>query len=239
MSTMTSQAFSERIKTGLGPRLKSVILFGSAASGDHAGKRSDYNVLVVLDRLGLEELKVLSPLVRLWVKSGNPTPLLFTSKTLEKSVDAFPLEFAGIKESHHVLFGEDVVRDITVRTDSLYMELEHELKGKLMQLRGRYLMTQDQPAAVTELMIRSLSTFLTLFRGALRLYQREIPVKKLEALAALATHISIDTGVFETIVRLKAGEKVQGAVPDKLFAQYLQAIESVVEAVDTVLHSKR
>ena len=236
---MTPQTFSERLKTVCGARLKSVILFGSAASGDHAGKRSDYNVLVVLDRLGLEELKVLSPVIRSWVKGGNPAPLLFTPESLMRSTGVFPLEFADIQSSRQVLFGEDMVKRLSVPTDYLRIELGHELRGKLMRLHSRYLLTEGHPRDVTELVIRSLSTFLTLFRGTLRLYQREIPMKKLEATAALAQHLPMDTRIFETVSRLKRGEKVPGIVPDQLFAQYLQAIESVVEAVDSLPRSNR
>ncbi|MBI3292240.1 MAG: hypothetical protein HYZ73_05470 [Elusimicrobia bacterium] len=87
-------------------------------------------------------------------------------------------------------------------------------------------------------MVRSLSTFLVLCRGALRLYQPQGPARKLEALAALARHVPIQTHVFETINQLKGGKKVPRVVPDDLFGEYLRAIESIVEAVDALLHPR-
>ena len=106
-----------------------------------------------------------------------------------------------------------------------------------MKLRARYLLVQGQPRQVTELMVRSLSTFLVLCRGVLRLYQPQVPSRKMEALAALARHIPMETRIFETISQLKAGKKVPGLVPDALFAEYLRVVESIVEALDAFLRS--
>ena len=218
---MTPEVLTEKLKMACGSHLKSVVLFGSAAAGDYTGKQSDYNVLVVLDRLGVEELKALAPATRAWMRCGNPAPLLFTQESLARSTDTFPLEIADIKESHRVLFGEDITSAFSVNTATMRHELERELKGKLMQLRSRYLLSSGKPHQLTQLMIRSLSTFLVLCRGALRLYQAEVPTKKLDALAALARHIPIQTGAFESVAQLKSGKRLRGVVAEKLFAEYL------------------
>jgi len=236
---MTPQALTERLQAACGSHLKSVVLYGSAAAGDHTGKRSDYNVLIVLDQLGLAELRALAPLVRSWVKAGNLTPLLFTPTHLTRAAEVFPLEIADLKESHHILFGADVVSPLSVHAANLRLQLEHELNGKLLQLRSRYLLTQGHRRQVTELMIRSLSTFLVLCRGALRLYQPTVPAKKLEALGELAKHIPIYTQVFETIAHLKAGQRVAGHDPEELFAEYVRMIELIVDAVAAFLHPGR
>lgn len=236
---MTPQTFTERLKRVCGTHLQSVMLFGSAAAGDHAGKRSDYNVLLVLDQLGLEELTALASLARTWAKGGNPSPLLFTETELANAAEVFPLEIADMKEHHLLLFGDDVLGRLSVHAANLRMQLEHELKGKLLQLRARYLFVHGRPRDVTELMVRSLSTFLILCRGALRLYQPTVPGKKLEALAALADHVPVRPQVFETIAQLKAQRRVPGVVPEQVFAEYLQAIEAVVDAVDARLHPDR
>ena len=236
---MTPDVFTQRLIASLGSRLQAVILFGSAAAGDYAGRRSNYNVLVVLDRLRVDELNHLSAVARAWVRGGNPPPLLFTQASLAESVSAFPLEMADIKDSHQVLFGEDVLRDLVIDTTALRFELEHELRGKLMQLRARYLLTRGRPREITALMVQSLATFLSLFRAALRVYQSEVPRKKLDALAALTAHVPVPREVFDTLWQLKTGRRIRGLVPEQLFAEYLHAIESVAEAVDATLHPDR
>ncbi len=232
---MTPQQLTDELQTACGTNLRSVILYGSAAAGDHLGAGSDYNVLVALDRLGLDELKALSPPVRRWVQAGHPAPLVWTPESLAASAESFPLEIADIKDAHVMLFGADVVRDLPVHAAHLRLELEHELRGKLLALRQQYLLVQGRPRAVTALMTRSLSTFLVLFRGALRLYQQGVPAKKMAALEALTQHLRIPTEVFEAVHELKAGRRPAGDAPEALFAKYLQAIEAIVDAVDARL----
>ena len=229
----------ERLKKALPSELKSVILYGSAAAGDHIEKRSDYNILVVTGKLGVAELKALSKPSLAWIRAGNPAPLLFTLDRLKKSADVFPIEILDIKQSHKVLYGEDIVDEIEISRENLRLELEHELKGKLIQLRERYLTTGGKPKLVAELMINSLSTFLVLFRSALRLYQDKVPAKKIDVLEALAEYISFDTEIFVTIEDLRTGRKKAGDVQsDELFERYLKTVEEVVNAVDCYIHTR-
>ncbi len=234
--SMTPDALSEQLQAACGASLRSILLFGSAAAGDHLGKRSDYNVLIVLDRLDADVLKTMAPLARRWVRCGNPSPLLFTTQHLARAAGVFPLEMADLKESHRVLAGEDVTRTLSIDTSHVRYQLAHELEGKLMQLRARYLLVHGKPRQVTELLVRSLSTFLVLCRGALRLYQPQVPAKKLDALAELAKHVSIQTRVFETIAHMKAGRAVAGVVPDALFDEYVRMIEVLIDVVEARSH---
>jgi len=230
---MKPEQLVEKLKEALGDALRSVVLYGSAAAGDHVRKHSDYNVLVVADRLGQEELKAIAKGTGAWTRAGNPPPLLFTMDRLEKSADTFPIELLDIKQTHKILHGEDVVSGIDVSTENLRLELEHELKGKLIGLREGYLATGGKPQRVAELMCRSLSTFLVLFRGALRLHEEDVPARKLDVLDALGKHIDFDSGVFREIDRLRQGEvRARDIDADALFARYLGVVEGVVDAVD-------
>ena len=81
-------------------------------------------------------------------------------------------------------------------------------------------------------MVESLSTFLVLFKSALWLYGANPPVKKMEALQQLKTHIPLDLEPFETVDRLKRGEKVKDLDVLGTFEKYLGAIESIVDNVN-------
>lgn len=233
---MTPRQLTDRLRAACGARLRSVILYGSAVAGDFTRKRSDYNVLVVLDRIGIDELKALAKATHPWVKAGNPPPVLFTADRLERSAHVFPIEIADIKSSHQVLFGEDAVASLEVDDGNLRWQLESELESKLIALRERYLLTRGRRHNVVELLIQSLTAFLVLFRAALRLYQRDVPTHKIDTLTALAQHISFDVGPFQTVERLKEGQKVPGIVADELFTRYLRTTEVVVDAVVDFLH---
>ena len=86
-------------------------------------------------------------------------------------------------------------------------------------------------------MVQSLSTFLVLFRAALRLFEQEIPQKKFQALEKLSTHLEFDGSVFQTVQELKDGtKKPKDLAVGELFNNYLKTIERVIDAVDAYIH---
>lgn len=234
---MTVDDLTRALQETFGTSLTSVVLYGSAAAGDHAGRRSNYNVLVVAERIDPAQLRAFSPIARRWARDGNPPPLFFTEDRLRASCDAFPIELSDIRQAHRMLYGRDVVSDLTVTEEHLRLELERELKGKLLQLRERYLLAADRPREVTALLIESLSTFLVLARAALRLWQADGPATKLEAAQALAGHVPFHAAVLERLASAKAGGRLAGD-PHQVFAEYLQVIETIVDAVDARLRAR-
>jgi hypothetical protein len=230
---MTLEKLTDELKQACGTNLKSVILYGSAAAGDHAGKRSDYNVLVVTEGLGRNELLAFSKTAKAWAKAGNPAPLLLTMARLNKSTDVFPVELLDIKECHKILYGDDVVSGLDIRTDNLRLQIEHELRGNLIQLRQQYLLAAGSAKEVCNLMVRSLSSFLVLFRASLRLFADSVPQKKFQALEKLNETVPVPLDVFRKVQELKDGSLKPKAVDaETLFEEYIQTIECVTDAVD-------
>lgn len=234
---MKPENFVKKLQAAMGTGIRSVILYGSAAAGDHVGKRSDYNIMVVVDRLGTRDLTALSKAALEWRKAGNPLPLFFTMDRLQRSADVFPIELMDMAESHRILYGEDLLEQIRIQPENLRLILEHQLKSSLIQLREGLLLTEGKPKRVINLMIDSLSTILVLFRASLRLYEDDVPTRKLDALKNLTRHIQFDDSVFVTIEGLKQGRanaKKMDAI--SLFDRYLTNVEVVVDAVDAHVH---
>ena len=234
---MTPEELVEQLEKAIPGRLCSAVLYGSAAAGDFVPGTSNYNVLLVLDRLGVAELDALSKPALQWAKAGNRPPLLFTRSQLKASADVFPIELLDIRQSHRVLFGEDPLADITIQHEHLRLQLERELKGNLLALRERYLLTGGKPKLVAELLTSSVAGFLVLFRAALRLFQEDVPAHKIDALRLLAQHIPFDPQPLLEIDALKhRRRKPREVAPQALFESYLTTIEQVAEAVDRHLH---
>lgn len=234
MKTMTPEDLVRQLREAMPADLRAVVLYGSAATGDYVDKWSDTNVLVVVERLDVKTLRALAKPSAAWVKAGNHhAPLLFTLESLRDSADVFPIETLDIKDAHKVLFGDDPLRGVEIGMANLRLQVEHELRGKLMQLRSDGVLTIDDPKRLVNLMTASLSKFLILFRGALRLFEQEVPSKKLDALHALARHLKFDPQPFVQIQDLKEGRRKPGeADAIQLFERYLQGIEQVVRVVD-------
>ncbi len=236
MAKMTPEIFTDELKKLCGADLCCVVLYGSAVAGDSVAA-SDYNVLVVLNRLDAEVLASLTGLCARWDKDGNPAPLLFGRETLLRSADVFPVEFSDIIQTHKVLHGANPFDGMKIEPANLRLELEHELKSKLILLRSRLLLTKGAPKEVDRLMVSSLSAFLTLFKAALRLYGGTPPAKKMEVLPLLAGHIKFDEEIFTIVWELKAGKKRPGLDSLQIFSRYLAAAQSVTDSVDLWLQN--
>jgi hypothetical protein len=235
----TPEQLAERLAAALPGQLKCVVLYGSAAAGDFVEGASNYNVLAIVEPLGISELDAVKPAIVAWNRAGHSTPLLFTRSQLAESLDAFPIELLDIQQSRRILWGADLPAEWRVDHGHLRRQVQRELNGKLLKLRGRYLLTEGKPKAIADLMLRSLSTFLVLFRAALRLHQKEIPETKLEALQALSRHIPFDVAPFERLFEFKQRQcKARGALPEVSFQSYLSVIEQVADAVNHESHPK-
>ncbi len=234
---MTPEELVEQLNKALPGKLLSAVLYGSAVAGDHVAGTSNYNVLLVVDGLGVAELNALSEPASRWAKAGNRPPLLFARGQLKASADVFPIELLDMRQSHRVLFGEDPLADVTIQPEHLRLQLERELKEKLLVLRERYLLTGGSPKRVAELLTSSIASFLVLFRAVLRLFQEDVPAAKADALRLLAERIPFDPQPFLEIEALKhRRRKLREVVPQALFQSYLTTIERVAEAVDRHLH---
>lgn len=231
MAKMTPEILSEELKKICGANLSSVVLYGSSVAGDKV-KTSDYNVLVAVDRLDAEVLTTLTELCSAWCREGNPAPLLFAKETLLGSADVFPIEFSDIIQANRIIYGANPFEGMKIEPANLRLQLEHELKSKLIILRSRFLTTKGSAKEVEALMVSSISAFLTLFKASLRLYGEVPPAKKMEVLTLLAKHIKIDIEIFTIVWDLKEGKKFQDLTSMQLFSRYLTAVQSVTDSVD-------
>src|SRR3954451_17278226 len=104
----------DRLEKVYGDRLVSLLLYGSAADGNHHSRYSDLNVFCVLTEITQKELVESEPIFRWWREQGNPAPLLMTEDEMRTSTDSFLIEFHDMQERRKVIFGRDVVATIAV-----------------------------------------------------------------------------------------------------------------------------
>jgi predicted nucleotidyltransferase len=225
------QDLVDRLRKALPERLVSVILYGSAASGDHHGEFSDLNVLCVLTRVTPAELGACEPVFKWW-RDGNPSPLLLSEEEVRTSTDCFPIEFHDMRERRRVLFGADVIEKLDIDKTFYRAQVEHELRAKLLRLRQKAAGILGDKQALLKLMIDSSSNFLVLSRHALLLSEIATGWQKREVAGNLAG-IHVDASPFDILLDLRERKKKTGDVDvESLFASYLKQIEVVVAHVD-------
>jgi predicted nucleotidyltransferase len=222
----------DRLKQAEGERLRSVILYGSAAAGEHNEHFSDLNVLCVLTRVSPHELKDAEPIFKWWRGQGNPSPLLLSEEELRTSTDCFPIEFEDMKERRRVLHGPDLIQDLVIDRTFYRAQVEMELRSKLLRLRQKAAEVLFEKAALLRLMIDSVPNFLVLARHALIISGMPSGWRKREIVRHLPD-IGADGTPFDTLLDLRDQSKLARDVdPDALFASYLKQIEALVGHVD-------
>lgn len=223
----------EKLRKALSEDLVSVVLYGSAVSGDHHEKFSDYNVLCVLQQITPAQLRAAETVFRWWREQGNPAPLLLTQHEVETSTDCFAIEFHDIKQHHRLLFGVDVVSVLTVDNSFYRAQVEHELRAKLLRLRQKASGVLSDKDILRRLLADSISTFCVLFRHALLLHGVGAAGRKREIIELAASRFGLETGSFMRLLDLREGLlKEKDIDPEPLFASYMKEIGKVIDAVD-------
>ncbi len=197
----------EKMQKAHGASLVSAVLYGSGAVEGDKDRFSDFNVLCVLRQITPADLKAAEPVFRWWREMGNPAPLLLTEDEVRNCTDVFPIEFHDIKEQHRLLAGKDVVIDLTI-DDSFYrMEVEHELRSKLLRLRQKAGGVLSESDVLLRMMADSLSTFCVLFRHALILAGESPKFAKREIIEAAARTFAVPASPFLTLLEVREGTR--------------------------------
>src|SRR5438128_389757 len=226
------------LRTAHGENLASVVLYGSIAAGDHTEMRSDHNLLIALNRITSEDLRLSQAPMREWQRLGQPMPVYFTVEELKRAADVFPIEFLQMEKARKVLFGRDPLAFVQISRANLRRQTEYELRTKLIQLRRLYIPASTSIEKLSSLMSDSLASFAALFRAVLILHGQEPPITKTDTVRASVLLLELDAGPFERIFELRTSRlSLTETEANQVFAAYMTQIERVIEVVD-LLESK-
>jgi predicted nucleotidyltransferase len=233
-------AFIDDLRAAHGKNLASVILYGSAATGDFVPKQSDYNLLIALHNITPKELRAAQAPMREWSKLGHSVPVYFTVGELQTASDVFPIEFHQMERARKVLYGTDVLANLNLSDEYLRHQTEYELRSKLIQLRRRYIPASASADGLVNLMADSLSSFSAVFRAVLLIHGFEPPIAKRDIIAATVRELKINGKPFEKIFEIReniSSKMIDANSANELFGDYMREIENVIEAVDKVRKS--
>ena len=230
---MTLDELVTQLKSAYGPTLQSVILYGSAVAGEHIAKKSDYNVLVILDAVPLDRLAAIGAVLRAWGEAGNPPPMTFTTAEWKSSADVFPMEYADILEHHRVLYGIDAAEGIQVARTDLRLQVEQQALGKLLHLRRGAMAAGDDGKEQIALIEASLSALMVVFRGVVRL-AGDVPSQDYAALSAdVARRAGFDATPFaRAVAHVRGAEKIKRDDAKGVLAGYMAGMEALVTWLD-------
>jgi len=224
-----------RMKEFAAENLESVILYGSAARGDHKEGHSDLNVLCVLRSLSPRELTRVAPVVHWWCKNqSEPAPLFFTADELRSSADVFSIEFLDMQESRRVLYGSDIIAGIHVPMNLHRVQVEHDLRTLLLKLRQHFLLNGHKESELRAAQAKSSSSALALLRHTLIAFGEVPPSSAHDVFARIAALTDADAQAFASAFTLRD----QHAHADDIlrnYEKYLNALTVVISALDKII----
>jgi len=235
MAQLTPEQLADGVSQALGPRLVSLLLYGSAASGTHVPGRSDVNTLLICDAADESLFVALEPALARWVRAGHPAPLILAEREWRESADAFAIEYEEIRQAHRVLAGRDLWAGISVRREALRRQLEWELMGKLVRLRQLYAAFRSDPKRLTQAIAASTAGVFTMLRTALRLAGRTAPAAPEDLVRQAAAVIGFAPESLEDVVaHVRGRRRLALKARDPRAAAYLAAVARTAEFVNSL-----
>jgi hypothetical protein len=218
-----------------GSELVSLIVYGSAAAAaaSYVKGKSDINLLVVLTPAGINKLDAAFDTVKYWKKRKVATPLVMTKEFIETSLDSYPIEFLNMKNSHILVYGENVLANLAFQPADLWLQIEREIKGKIILLTQGYLGTEGSARALRQLIRNSFTAFISIFNAMLYLKQEKAPQTRRETIKEACNLFSLDPAVFELCSDIKEGkDNLAGPEIIDTFKKYLHEVEKIGNIVD-------
>ena len=226
--------FSGDVQVALRDRLICLAVYGSAAGEDWVAGRSDVNTVVVVSDVTLRALEALAAPV---ARRGRTlaVPLVVDPEYLGQATDTFPMELADIRDQHRVLAGQDVLGGLAVAPEALRRECEREARGKLLRLRALFLETAGRPAALEQVMVDSLKSFLVLLRHLLRLRDVRVAPRFADILTASEGLLGPLPAMRQLLAQREGAARLDPMAVRVTFGTYLGEVERIVATLDRPL----
>ena len=225
---MAVERFCWEAREGLGGKLLSITLYGSAARDDYHPGRSDINILLIASVLDLQALQGLLDPVSRGLRAGIH-PLLMTHEDLLSSTDIFPVKFLSMKERYLPLWGKDPLAGITVAREHIRLRCEQEMMNLLLRLRRHYVYHGGWGLAGK--IASGVTGFLENLRYALSL-DRPVPLTREEAIVA-AEKYGVPPEALRGALALK-NDPDNAKEVERIYEEYVKAVERAARMIDSM-----
>jgi len=223
--------FVNKLKDIYQDDLKSVILYGSAASGEFLKTNSNINLLIILGDASLENLNRVAPIINAH-RNRFIDPLFLSEEYIVSSLDVFPIEFLDMQENYKVIYGKDVLGYLKIDIKNLRFQCEQELKVKLINLKNTYLRTTNK-AYLKDQLFKSVNSIIHILRNLLRLKGKKPSYLKDDVLNEVSWELKIDTANIAAILDARRKNlRLNARKVDDLFIALVKDLEKIVALTD-------
>ena len=132
-----------------------------------------------------------------------------------------------------MVWGKNPLGKLRIRKRPLRLQLEREIKGKLLQLREAYLSSEGRGRELVAVASQSFTAFLSIFQGILYLREKETPHQRGAIIKAIAAETGLATEPFGRLLVLKEGKTRLSVKKMKgLMESYIEEIRRLAFWVD-------
>ena len=206
-----------------GERLHAVVAYGAPGANPAP-------CLALVRSITAADLDECAARVATWHRAGCATPLLLTKDEFAGSLDAFPIEYGEILETHRLVYGVNPFTGLTISTEDLRRECETLVKSHLVHLRENYIECRGRQSEVGALVAALAPAFVVILRRLARLDGS--PAETDADLNAYATHrAGLDARVVGDVLAL-AGPDPSSVDAIRIYPAYLAAVEQLWQFID-------
>lgn len=215
--------------------IHSMHIVGSAITPDFREKGSVIHSVIIIHSIDFGFIEFIASLGKKYGKKGIAAPLIMTPRYIRDSLNIFPIEFHDFQLIHKTVAGDDIFKDLSIGKDFLKLQCEREVKVRLIGLRQSYITSLGEKGRLTEILSHSIVGCMPLIRAVLFLADREPPVKRHDSIRAFQELTSIDAGIFEKLLELRAGLiKPSKEELHHIFERYHSVLENVEAFIDAI-----
>ena len=207
-----------------GERLQAVVAYGRPDADSQP-------CLALVRSITAADLDECAARVTAWHRAGCATPLLLTRDEFAGSLDAFPIEYGEIIESHRLVYGIDPFIGLTIRTEDLRRECETLVKSHLVHLRENYVECRGRQSEVGALVAEAAPAFAVILRRLARLDGAPADTNA-DLSAYAARRPGLDARVVGDVLAL-GGNHSAGVDAIRIYPGYLAAVEQLRRFIDS------
>lgn len=216
-----------------GEDLISIILYGSAVGKDYQPGKSDINFMIVLSDEGIDQIDRAFKINEKWLKRKVSVPLFLSRQYIETSMDVFPIEYLNFQRKYVLVYGDDILKQLSFDPKDIRLQSEREIKGKLLLLREAFLESSGKKRNLKVVISQSIKSFLAIFEALLFLKEKEIPEENRKLIRSTCEEFKLDEDLFQKLIDIKE----QKLKPDEMelketFKNYMKEIRKLSKIVD-------
>ena len=225
---VTEKKILPYIKECFKDNLKSVVLYGSAASASFNAASSDINILILINKNNTDSFVEFGKKSKKIDKKYRFSILILTFEEFINSADVFPMEYYDICDRHIVIHGDSIEGKLKLTSNNLRHQLEERLRGFSNLFRQAIIESAGNLKFLKQSVLIVPGVVKSLLRPALRLKKAEVKnLTDTMLFKKVQQEYNVDMSVFLTDFNAVKNKDIVSVI-----TKILEAIEKITMQID-------